>query len=128
MTKFRKTSDSAAYEIAVGVSAEEAAKLGLAVVEVHPTTGAPTAWGRYTDAPGGSPLGVTVAEPGDTKIVGGGEAAAPAPEPAPVATNLDDPVVKTPPGVETIHADNAPPGKFSDEIVIPQETKPAKKK
>ena len=30
--------------------------------------------------------------------------------------------------VETIHADNAPPGKFEDEIDIPQEAKPAKKK
>ncbi len=121
MVKFRDAGDGAAYEIADGVDAKQAAELGLAVVESRPD-GTPMHWGRYKGAPDGGPLGVTVDKPADTVVIAAGATSAPAPEPAPVVTNLNDPVVKTPPGVDTIHADGSPPGKFEDEIgVIPQE-------
>lgn len=125
MVKFREPEGGAAYVIAEGVDAEEAAKLGLAVVESRPD-GTPMHWGKYKDAPDGGPLGVTVAKSEDTEVVAGGGVSAPAPAPTTAPqTNLDDPVVKTPPGVETIHADNAPPGKTVKELEGQAQTAPA---
>lgn len=119
MAKFR---DAGAYEIAEGVfTAEEAAKLGLAVVEIDATSHRPTAFGRYKDAPGGAPLGITRDKSGATEVTGGGQVGANAD--SAVANNqkgslvnLDDPFVRTPEGAETIHADGAEPGKVAEEI------------
>lgn len=113
MVKFRKASEFAAYEIAVGVTdRDEAAKLGLAVVEVDPF-GTPTAYGRYKGAPDGGPLGITVASTGDTDVVPGGDVG---PAPAASATgpkgsivNPDDPFVHGGTGDETVHADGSEP-------------------
>ena len=119
MVKFRDASPGAAYQIAVGVTdAEEAAKLGLAVVECTPE-GRPSAYGRYKDAPDGGPLGITVDKPADTEVIAGGTASAN----ADAATgaqkgelvNRDDPFVKQP-GEESIHADGSAPGVLNDEI------------
>ena len=112
MVKYRKAGDNAAYEIAEGVTdRDEAAKLGLAVVEIDPTSGAPTAYGRYKGAPGGGPLGITAVEPADTKVVAGGDVG---PAPSPSASgpkgnivNPDDPVIHG--GSDEIHADGAEP-------------------
>jgi hypothetical protein len=109
--KFRDAGHKAAYEIAVGVTAGEAADAGLAVVEVDPTSGAPTAYGRYKGAPDGGPLGITVAKPGDTEVVAGGDAAAPAGT-GPIGgkghlINPDDPVIHG--GSDEIHKDGAEP-------------------
>jgi hypothetical protein len=112
MVKFRSAGEDAAYEIAVGVTdAEEAAKLKLAVVETDPTSGAPTAYGRYKDAPDGGPLGITVASPTDTKVIGGGHVSANA-DAAPAGNkgnliNPDDPVIHG--GSDEIHKDGAAP-------------------
>lgn len=111
MVKYRKAGDNAAYEIADGVTAEEAAKLGLAVVEIDPTSGAPTAYGRYKDAPDGGPLGITVPEASDAKVIGGGDVAAPA-EPGLTGgkgdiVNVNDPVIHG--GSDEIHKDGAEP-------------------
>lgn len=134
MVKFREAGPGAAYEIAEDADAEKAAELGLAVVEIDPTSGAPTAYGRYKNAPDGAPLGVTVAEPVDTKVVGGGGVPAPvsAPTPAAAPANLNDPIAHNPPGVETIHADGAPPGKTTKELEgvaqpVPEKPTDAKK-
>jgi hypothetical protein len=114
MVKFRDAGPKAAYEIAVGVTAEEAAELGLAVVETDPTSGAPTAYGRYKGAPDGGPLGITV--PGsedDTHVVAGGDVGAPPPGGVASAGNKgdilnpNDPVIHG--GSDEIHADNAQP-------------------
>lgn len=111
MVKFRSAGDDAAYEIAVGVhSAEEAAKLKLAVVETDPTTGAPTAYGRYKDAPDGGPLGVTVAKSVDTEVIGAGQVSAGERAPGPAKgrlVNPDDPVIHG--GSDEIHKDGAEP-------------------
>jgi hypothetical protein len=112
MVKFRDAGEGAAYEIAQGVhSAEEAAKLGLAVVEVDATSGAPTAWGRYKGAPDGGPLGITSAVSSDTEVVAGGAAAPSAPATATGGkgnlVNPDDPVIHG--GSDAIHADGAEP-------------------
>ncbi len=118
MVKFREASPGAAYEIAVGVSVEEAAKLGLAVVESDPTTGAPTAFGRYKNAPSGGPLGVTVPQASDTDVVAGGSVSASASAPSAGDkgdfVNPDDPFVMNPPGVDTVHADGSPAAVFKD--------------
>lgn len=110
MVKFRDAGPKAAYEIAHGVTAEEAAELGLAVVEVHPTSGAPVAYGRYKGAPDGGPLGITVAGSGDTEVVAGG-AAGPAGPPSAGnkgdIVNPNDPVIHG--GSDEIHADGAEP-------------------
>lgn len=118
MTKFR---DAGAYEVAEGVfTAEEAAKLDLAVVEIDPTSGAPTAYGRYKDAPDGAPLGITRDKAGDTEVTGGGQVSANA-DNAVVnnqkgsLVNLDDPFVRQE-GEDSIHADGAEPGKLAEEI------------
>lgn len=111
MVKFRSAGDDAAYEIAVGVtSAEEAAKLKLAVVETDPTSGAPTAYGRYKDAPDGGPLGITVAKSPDTEVIGSGQVSAGEPAPGPskgALVNPDDPVIHG--GGDDIHKDGAEP-------------------
>lgn len=112
MVKFRSAGDDAAYEIAVGVhSAAEAAELKLAIVETDPTTGAPTAYGRYKDAPDGGPLGVTVAKSGDTEVIGGGQVSASEGGPHGGAKghliNPDDPVIHG--GSDEIHKDGAEP-------------------
>lgn len=111
MVKFRDAGDNAAYEIAVGVfDRDEAAKLGLAAVEVDPTTGAPTAYGRYKNAPDGGPLGITVVSPPDTKVVAGGDVGTAAPAPAGNKgdiVNVNDPVIHG--GSDEIHADGAAP-------------------
>jgi hypothetical protein len=111
MVKYRKAGPHAAYEIAEGVTAEQAADLGLAVVEVDPTTQAPTAYGRYKGAPDGGPLGITVASPDDTDVIAGGDVSPPAPIPpgGPKGNlvNPDDPVIHG--GSDDIHKDNAPP-------------------
>lgn len=110
-TKFRSAGDTAAYEIAEGVSdRDEAAKLGLAVVEVDPTTGAPTAFGRYKGAPDGGPLGITTVQPGDTEVVAGGDvgpgSTAPAGNKGDIV-NVNDPVIHG--GSDEIHKDGAEP-------------------
>jgi hypothetical protein len=112
MVKFRSAGDDAAYEIAVGVtSAEEAAKLGLAVVENDPTTNAPTAYGRYKNAPDDGPLGITVPKSTDTEVRGGGNVSAGA-DTARAGNkgnlvNPDDPVIHG--GSDEIHRDGAEP-------------------
>jgi hypothetical protein len=111
MVKFRKAGDTAAYEIADGVfDRDEAAKLGLAVVEVDPTSGAPTAYGRYKNAPDGGPLGITTVKPGDTEVVAGGDVGLGGAPPAGNKGNLinpDDPVIHG--GSDEIHKDGAAP-------------------
>lgn len=113
MTKF-VSSPGSAYEVAIGVTAAEAAELGLAVVEQSYSTNPPTpVYGRYKDAPDGSALGVTVADNDKTKVVGAGGVSAA----APAATggdkgsllNLNDPVVHGGTGEESVHADGAAP-------------------
>src|SRR5205085_12505738 len=109
MVKFRDAGENAAYEIAVGVTdRDEAAKLGLAVVEVDPTSGAPSAFGRYKDAPDGGPLGVTVAKAGDTEVRPGGGVgpgdAGPGANKGDIV-NINDPVIHG--GSDEIHADGA---------------------
>jgi hypothetical protein len=111
MVKFRKAGDNAAYEIADGVfDRDEASKLGLAVVEIDPTSGAPTAYGRYKNAPDGGPLGITVASPPDTEVVAGGDVGPGAPAPAGgkgALVNPNDPVIHG--GSDEIHKDGAEP-------------------
>jgi hypothetical protein len=111
MVKFRSAGDTAAYEIAHGVfDRDEAAKLGLAVVEVDPTTGAPTAYGRYKNAPDGGPLGITVVSPPDTEVVAGGDVSPGGPAPAGgkgALVNPNDPVIHG--GSDDIHKDGAEP-------------------
>jgi hypothetical protein len=111
MVKYRKAGPHAAYEIAEGVTAEQAADLGLAVVEVDPTTQAPTAYGRYKGAPDGGPLGITAVQPADTEVIAGGDVSPPTPVPpgGPKGNlvNPDDPVIHG--GSDEIHKDNAPP-------------------
>lgn len=111
MVKFRDAGENAAYEIAVGVTdQDEAAKLGLAVVEVDPTSGAPRAYGRYKDAPKGGPLGITTAQPGDTEVVAGGDVGPGGPPSAGNKgdiVNPNDPVIHG--GSDEIHADGAAP-------------------
>jgi hypothetical protein len=112
MVKFRSAGEDAAYEIAEGVfSAEDAAKLKLAVVETDPTTGAPTAYGRYKNAPDGGPLGITVAKNADTEVIGAGQVSPNADQPAGPSKgsliNPDDPVIHG--GSDDIHADGAAP-------------------
>lgn len=113
MVKYRKSSEHAAYEIAVGVTdRDQASELGLAVVETD-AFGAPTAYGRYLDAPDGKPLGITVPQDAGTKVIGGGDVGPSTP--APVGggkghlVNQDDPFVHGGTGDESIHADNSVP-------------------
>jgi hypothetical protein len=108
------SSPGSAYEVAIGITAEEAADAGLAIVELNYSTQPPSpVYGRYKDAPGGHPLGITVASATDTKVIGGG--GVPAIPPAATggnkgdAVNLNDPFVHGGTGDETIHADNAEP-------------------
>ncbi len=121
MVKFREASPGAAYEIAVGVTAEEAAKLGLAVVE-STADGRPAAYGRYKGAPDGGPLGITTAQPADTEVVAGGGVSAPAgPDTATTGgkgdfVNVDDPFIHGGTGDESIHRDGAAPGKLNEEL------------
>jgi hypothetical protein len=112
MTKF-VSSDNAAYEVAVGITAEEAQEQGLAVVEYSYSTNPPTPiFGRYKDAPKGAALGVTVDDTGGTKVVGVGgpafDAASPGGDKGQLL-NINDPVVHGGTGDESVHADNAPP-------------------
>lgn len=112
MVKFRDAGDNAAYEIAVGVTdQDEAAKLGLAVVEVDPTSGAATAYGRYKNAPDGGPLGITRDKGAGTEVVAGGNVGPGGPAPSAGdkgdIVNVNDPVIHG--GSDEIHADNAPP-------------------
>ena len=107
-------SPGAAYEIALGITAEEAAEANLAIVEQNFSTNPPApVYGRYLDAPKGHPLGVTVDAVGDTKVIGGGSV-------APVdnanvgggkgsVINRNDPFVHGGTGDESIHADNSEP-------------------
>jgi hypothetical protein len=112
MVKFRKAGENAAYEIAEGVyTPEEAARLNLAVVETDPTSGAPTAYGRYLHHPKDGPLGVTSPVSPDTEVRPGGTvspaaAAGPGPSKGDIV-NPNDPVIHG--GSDEIHADNAPP-------------------
>lgn len=111
MVKFRSAGENAAYEIAEGVSdQDEAAKLGLAVVERDPTSGAPTAYGRYKDAPKGGPLGVTSPKISDLEVRPGGNVG-PAAEPSGPnkgdIVNINDPVIHG--GSDEIHKDGAAP-------------------
>lgn len=113
MTKFI-SSPGSAYETAVGVTAEEAREQGLAIVELSYSTRPPTPiFGRYKDAPNGSPLGVTVDDNGNrTKVVGAGGGAFPT-DPLPgdkgSLLNINDPVVHGGTGDKSVHADGAPP-------------------
>jgi hypothetical protein len=111
MVKFREAGEGAAYEIAEGVTdQDEAAKLGLAVVEVDPTSGRPIAYGRYKGAPDGGPLGITRDKAPDSEVVAGGDVGPGGPAPAGNKgdiINVNDPVIHG--GSDEIHADNAPP-------------------
>jgi hypothetical protein len=81
------------------------------VVEVDPTSGAPTAYGRYKGAPDGGPLGITVPEAADTRVIGGGDVAAPADRSScgrqGHIVNPNDPVIHG--GSDEIHKDGAEP-------------------
>jgi len=109
--KFRSAGDKAAYEIADGVTdQDQAAELGLAAVECDPTTGAPTAYGRYKDAPDGGPLGITAPAAPDTEVVAGGDVGPGGPPSAGNKgdiVNPNDPVIHG--GSDEIHADGAEP-------------------
>jgi hypothetical protein len=111
MVKFREASPGAAYEIAEGVTnAEEAAALGLAVVEVTPE-GRPSAYGRYKDAPEGGPLGITTFSPDNVTVKPGGHTAtdsAAATAGKGSLVNIDDPFVHGT-GGESVHKDGANP-------------------
>jgi hypothetical protein len=113
MTKFYRP-EGAAYEVALGITAAEAAAQNLAIVEYSYSTNPPTPiFGRYLDAPDGSPLGITVPDDGKTKVIGGGdvsaEAAAAAGGDKGALLNVNDPVIHGGTGDETIHADGAAP-------------------
>jgi hypothetical protein len=116
MTKFVSTPGSA-YEVALDITAEEAAEQGLVIVEQSHSTNPPTPiFGRYKDAPAGSALGVTVAKEDGTKVVGAGGIAAPAAVAAAdglgqkgALLNINDPVVHGGTGDESVHADGAAP-------------------
>lgn len=119
MVKFVKTSPHAAYSVAVGIDAEEAAKLGLAVVE-STADGRPSAYGKYDDAPKGGPLGITVDQLADTDVIAGGGVSpnvgtATGGADKGSVLNMDDPFVHGGSGDESIHADNAAPGKTNDQ-------------
>lgn len=109
--KFRSAGDKAAYEIADGVTdQDQAAELGLAVVEVDPTSGAPSAYGRYKDAPGDGPLGITSVKSADTEVVPGGDVGPGSPPSGGDKgdiVNINDPVIHG--GSDEIHADGAEP-------------------
>lgn len=116
MVKFI-SSPGSAYEVATGITAEEAAEQGLVVVEQSHSTNPPTpVYGRYKNAPSGHALGVTVAAGEDTKVVGGGSVATPTSTSAGDGggdkgslVNVNDPVIHGGTGDETVHADNAAP-------------------
>jgi hypothetical protein len=109
------SSPGSAYEVAVGITAEEAADAGLGIVELNYSTNPPaTVYGRYKDAPKGGPLGITVAAASDTKVIAGGGVPAVVSSAAAgggkgSAVNLNDPFVHGGTGDETIHADNSEP-------------------
>jgi hypothetical protein len=108
------SSPGSAYEVALGVTPQEAADNGLAIVEMNYSTNPPSpVYGRYKDAPKGHPLGVTVASATDTKVIGAGGVPAIPPRASGGdkgdAVNLNDPVVHGGTGDATIHADNAEP-------------------
>lgn len=128
MTKFVRP-EGAAYEIAPGVTREEAAELGLTMVEQNYGTTPPTPiFGRYLDAPKGSGLGVTVQQPSDTRIVGGGSLGAdPAAGPDKgVVMKPESPIVHNPEPDTSIHEDGAEPG-VTGEPDVPQEPKAKRK-
>lgn len=111
MVKFRDAGPDAAYEVAEGVTAEEAAKLGLAVVE-NDAFGRPAAYGRYKDAPKGAALGITVPHDSGTKVIGGGNSIPTGDVAASTSgkghlINPDDPVIHS--DNSDVHADNSPP-------------------
>jgi hypothetical protein len=112
MTKFVSSAGSA-YEVAVGITAEEAAAQNLVVVEYSYSTNPPTPiFGRYKDAPKGAALCVTVDDTGGTKVVGAGGPAFAAASPGGdkgQLLNINDRVVHGGTGDETVHADNALP-------------------
>lgn len=116
MTKF-VSSPGSMYEVAIGITAEEAAEQGLVIVEQSYSTNPPTpVFGRYKDAPAGSALGVTVADDKGTKVIGAGGISAPAAAAAAVGLgqkgallNINDPVVHGGTGDESVHADGASP-------------------
>jgi hypothetical protein len=111
--KLTKTSDAAAYKVAIGATAEDAAKDGLGIVELNYSTIPPShVYGKYDNAPDEGPIPITVPKPADTEVIGGGGVSG-APAPAAVdgkgsIVNLNDPVVH-PAADENIHADNSPP-------------------
>lgn len=106
-------SPGSAYEIAIGITAQEASDANLAVVEQSFATNPPTpVYGRYIDAPTGHALGVTVDAGNGTKVIGGGSVVA-----APSLhindkgslLNINDPIAHGGTGDDTVHADNAEP-------------------
>jgi hypothetical protein len=106
------SSEGSAYEVAVGVTAEEAAEAGLAIVEyAYSTTPPQPIYGRYKNAPDGAPLGITVDKRGETEVIGGGSVSG-----APVAVggkgdliNRNDPFIHGATGEESVHKDGAEP-------------------
>ncbi len=115
MTKF-VSSPGSAYEVAIGITAEEAAEQGLVIVEQSHSTNPPTpVYGRYKNAPAGSAMGVTVAKDDSTQVIGAGGVSAP---PAAAVgdagskgnlVNPNDPVIHGGTGDESVHADGAAP-------------------
>jgi hypothetical protein len=108
--KLVKTSENAAYKVAIGATAEDAAKDGLGIVELNFTTNPPSpVYGKYDNAPDDGPIPITVAKAADTEVIGGGSVGS-APAPTGVGdkgsiVNLNDPFVHSD---ENIHADGAP--------------------
>lgn len=111
--KLVKTSESAAYRVAIGATAEDAARDGLGVVELNHSTVPPAPiYGIYDDAPKDGPIPITVAKAADTEVIGGGTVGEPG-MPSALGgkgslANLNDPVVR-PVGDESIHADGSAP-------------------
>lgn len=108
-----ESSPGSAYEVAVGITAKEAAEAGLVVVEWAYSTNPPgPIYGRYKDAPKGHALGITVDDTGGTKVVGaGGPPVTPASAGGDKGSlvNPNDPVIHGGTGDESVHADNAEP-------------------
>lgn len=138
MVKLHDAGGGAAYRVARGVTAQEAADAGLAVVELNYSTSPPTPiYGAYTDTETGAAVEMTVHQPSETRVVpAGGAIAMPT---AGVSTkgdlaNRNDPIVHGAADAD-IHADGSQPDidalRAADEAAAREgatdPTKPAKK-
>lgn len=136
--KLYDAGEGAAYKVARGISAQEAADAGLAVVELNFSTNPPApVFGAYTDTQTGAAVEMTVHQPSETRVVpAGGAIASPAPAAATKGglVNESDPIVHGA-GDADIHADGSAPDidalKAADEAAAQEgatdPTQPAKK-